>query len=73
MFYEEFCSDSTLWFYIESAIRKCRSLISRAMHNTDIVWEHGDIRILDIEGKCPKKWMIRTRTEVAIRKVDENK
>lgn len=69
MFYEQFCSDTTLWFYIESAIHRCKSLVSRATHESDIIWEHGPIRILEIGGECPKPWMTRTRVEVAIRKM----
>lgn len=68
MFYEQFCSDTTLFFYIESAIRRCRSLVSRATHEQDIVWEHGPIRVMETEkGEYQEPWMTQTRIEIAIR------
>lgn len=71
MFYEQFCNDSTLSFYINSAVYRCRSLVSRAVHNPSVIWEHGPIRILEIGCNCPKEWMIRTRVEGSIRKLNK--
>jgi hypothetical protein len=69
MFYEEFCSDTTLTFYVESAIGRCKSLISRATHNPEAQWEHGDIHIIDIPGECKEHYMKRTRTNLAVREM----
>lgn len=71
MFYEVICSDTTLTFFITSAIGRCKSLVSRAVHEPNIIWEHGRINIIEIGGECSQTWMIRTRTNLALRKLND--
>lgn len=72
MFSEKLCCDTTLFFYVRSALGRCKSLVSRAVHEPDIIWEHGPIRVLEIYGECPEPWMTSTITEVAIWALNKN-
>ncbi len=65
MFSETMSCDSTLIFYIRSAIGRVKSLISRATHNPHVVWEHGLINIFDI-GKIEEENTYMTRTKTVL-------
>lgn len=72
-FYKYMWSDTTLTFYIESAINIVRSLISRAINYDppDII-EHSDVHIIFLDDD-PKEneqpgWMQKTKTVIYFRK-----
>jgi hypothetical protein len=71
-FYRTYSSDTTLYFDVMEALNVCKSLISRAIHNTSEIWEHGPIMLSEIGGDCPEPWMTRSKVEVVIRKLLDN-
>jgi hypothetical protein len=70
MFYEEFCSDISPSFFVNSVLDRCRSLISRALNNKNKRIDYGPINVYKINERCRSPFMTKARVNIAIRMHD---
>jgi hypothetical protein len=69
---EEFGCDTTFWFYHQSALRRCGSLIPWAIKNSNKKWEHGNINVFETENtNLSENWMTRTKVEIFVKECTE--
>jgi hypothetical protein len=75
-FYEYMWSDTTLTFYIESAINRVRSLISRAAFDgKNNLIKHSDVHIIFLDDKPEDfdkpNWMTKTKTIIYFKEINK--
>lgn len=68
-FYETFYSDTTLTFMVKSAIGRVKSLISRACHNKDKLYEHSDIICIFYDDDIDYQGFVKSKVEVYLKMI----